>query len=61
MSLARRIRRLGRATEPACAPVEEERIEGTSALTGSLNIREVDAGSCNGCELRGHQRVRAGV
>lgn len=53
MSLARRIRRLGRATEPARdTPADADSIvAGSAALAGSLNIREVDAGSCNGCEL----------
>lgn len=36
---------LGPAPEPGLAP------EGTSALGGSLQLRHVDAGSCNGCEL----------
>jgi len=51
MSFWRRIRRLGRATEPAGAPIDREHIGGPNELAGSLNIREVDAGSCNGCEL----------
>ena len=53
MSLARRILQLGRATEPAPArPADSDAaIPGSELLAGSLNIREVDAGSCNGCEL----------
>jgi Ni,Fe-hydrogenase III small subunit len=53
MSLARRILQLGRATEPAPArPADPDApIPGSELLAGSLNIREVDAGSCNGCEL----------
>jgi Ni,Fe-hydrogenase III small subunit len=53
MSLARRIRRLGRATEPSRDTPDSPRatVPGGEALAGSLNVREVDAGSCNGCEL----------
>jgi len=47
--LMRRIARLGRVTEPAadCPDV----IEGARVLCGSAQVRQVDAGSCNGCEL----------
>jgi Ni,Fe-hydrogenase III small subunit len=53
VSLARRIWRLGRATEPARDTPDDPdaTVAGSEALAGSLNIREVDAGSCNGCEL----------
>lgn len=53
MSLARRIWKLGRATErPGSMPNDAEAtVPGSELLAGSLNIREVDAGSCNGCEL----------
>jgi len=36
---------LGPAPDPGLAP------EGAAALGGSLQLRHVDAGSCNGCEL----------
>jgi Ni,Fe-hydrogenase III small subunit len=53
MSLARRIRRLGRATEPArdTPDGQGDTVSGSEGVVGSLNVREVDAGSCNGCEL----------
>jgi Ni,Fe-hydrogenase III small subunit len=53
MSLARRIRRLGLATEPArdTPDTQRDRVSGSESIAGSLNVREVDAGSCNGCEL----------
>lgn len=53
MSLVRRIVRLGRATEPARDMPDDPdaMVPGSERLAGSLNIREVDAGSCNGCEL----------
>jgi Ni,Fe-hydrogenase III small subunit len=53
MSLARRIRRLGRATEPDrdSSDIQRDSVSGSEGLAGSLNVREVDAGSCNGCEL----------
>ncbi|MEB3069016.1 NADH-quinone oxidoreductase subunit B family protein [[Mycobacterium] vasticus] len=47
MSWLRRIFTLGRITEPA-----EDRPDGAAAMTrGSVQIRHVDAGSCNGCEI----------
>lgn len=49
-NLIRLIARAGRATEPlGDAPAESPAIP--AALRGSLQIRQVDAGSCNGCEL----------
>ena len=42
----------GRATEHLPAPsVTEPVAPGARALRGSLQLRHVDAGSCNGCEL----------
>ncbi len=38
-------------TVPAPAPVDDERAGLRRQLRGSLQIRHVDAGSCNGCEL----------
>jgi Ni,Fe-hydrogenase III small subunit len=52
LKLLRKIIRTGRVTEPAQAdsptlPAPPTAAEG---LRGSLQIRQVDAGSCNGCE-----------
>jgi Ni,Fe-hydrogenase III small subunit len=44
------IRTTGRVAEPA--PVPPARLDGLpAALTGSVQVRHVDAGSCNGCEI----------
>jgi Ni,Fe-hydrogenase III small subunit len=52
MQLLRKIIRTGRVTETA--PAEEPSDVGLPAsavrLHGSLQVRQVDAGSCNGCE-----------
>ena len=42
--------RVGRITEPA-PPVPQRATRSTAAVRGSLQIRHVDAGSCNGCEV----------
>jgi Ni,Fe-hydrogenase III small subunit len=52
MNLWRKIRRTGRVAEPAARP----RPAGLSCpkaapLKGSVQLRHVDAGSCNGCEI----------
>jgi Ni,Fe-hydrogenase III small subunit len=57
--LLKRILRTGILTEPPAAPapaVEIERLhdEIIAILGRALTIREVDAGSCNGCELEIH-------
>ena len=50
MSWIRRIFRVGRMVEPALdAP--EAAVSPPTAVAGSLQLRHVDAGSCNGCEL----------
>ena len=56
--LARQILRTGICTEPAPEPNDAWRVDGEQiqsdllALLGrALTIRQVDAGSCNGCEL----------
>jgi Ni,Fe-hydrogenase III small subunit len=57
-----KIRRIGVVTEPVPAPTEpalEEIGERIRAIAhkqfgGSIAIRQVDAGSCNGCELEIH-------
>ena len=45
----RKIRRVGRVVEPASAVAGAPR--GPMALAGSVQVRHVDAGSCNGCEI----------
>ena len=52
MSLLRKIIRSGRVTEPAvnCEASEVRLPTQATRLRGSLQIRHVDAGSCNGCE-----------
>jgi Ni,Fe-hydrogenase III small subunit len=50
LELAARIRRVGRITEPAPAPPAGAGA-GAGALCGSLQLRHVAAGSCNGCEI----------
>jgi Ni,Fe-hydrogenase III small subunit len=42
--------RVGRITEPA-PPAPRRGPESVAAVRGSLQIRHVDAGSCNGCEV----------
>lgn len=50
MSLWRKIRRTGRVAEPAPSqPSDEPSV--AAELGGSVQIRHVDAGSCNGCEV----------
>ena len=45
--LLRKIRSTGRIAEPA-----PERVgDGDAVLRGSVQVRHVDAGSCNGCEV----------
>jgi Ni,Fe-hydrogenase III small subunit len=58
LALVRQILRTGVCTEPAPEPAEHwrvgsERIQGEilRLLGRALAIRQVDAGSCNGCEL----------
>lgn len=50
MSLWRKIRRTGRVAEPAPSQPSEE-LSVAAELGGSVQIRHVDAGSCNGCEV----------
>ncbi|WP_020660068.1 NADH-quinone oxidoreductase subunit B family protein [Amycolatopsis benzoatilytica] len=49
LSLWRKIRRTGRVAEPA--PERPEPVAAAARLGGSVQIRHVDAGSCNGCEI----------
>lgn len=52
MRLLRKILRTGRVTEPAADDVPHDlRPAAAERLRRSLQIRHVDAGSCNGCEL----------
>lgn len=48
--LAALIVRSGRVAEPA-PPAPEPLADRPSTLAGSVQIRHVDAGSCNGCEI----------
>ncbi|MBC6445899.1 NADH-quinone oxidoreductase subunit B family protein [Actinokineospora xionganensis] len=50
LGLWRKIRRTGRIAEPA-PPAPGDRVEAAAGLGGSVQIRHVDAGSCNGCEV----------
>ena len=49
--LWRKIRQVGRVAEPAPAPPAGGRVGPAVELTGSVQVRHVDAGSCNGCEV----------
>ena len=50
MSWIGKIRRVGRVVEPA-PDAPDSAIAPPTGMAGSLQIRHVDAGSCNGCEL----------
>jgi Ni,Fe-hydrogenase III small subunit len=50
MSWIGRILRVGRVAEPAEA-MPSSRVAAPAGVTGSLQVRHVDAGSCNGCEI----------
>lgn len=49
MGLVRSIRRIGRIAEDA--PAAPAPLPGAPDLHGSVQLRHVDAGSCNGCEI----------
>lgn len=51
LGLWRKIRRTGRVAEPAPPAPTGQRPPAAAALGGSVQIRHVDAGSCNGCEI----------
>lgn len=51
MNLLRKIRDTGRVAEPAPPAPEEEPLSVARELGGSAQVRCVDAGSCNGCEI----------
>jgi Ni,Fe-hydrogenase III small subunit len=50
MSWLGKVARVGRMVEPA-QDAPEAAIPPPTGVTGSLQLRHVDAGSCNGCEL----------
>jgi Ni,Fe-hydrogenase III small subunit len=49
--LWRKIRATGRMAEPAPPRPSGDRLAAAVELGGSVQIRHVDAGSCNGCEV----------
>jgi len=51
LRLWRKIRATGRVAEPAPARPREEAPGPARELAGSVQVRHVDAGSCNGCEV----------
>ena len=51
LSLWRKIRRTGQVAEPAPPLLSGDRPDQAVALVGSVQIRHVDAGSFNGCEV----------
>ncbi|MEU9246676.1 oxidoreductase [Streptomyces shenzhenensis] len=51
MGLLRKIRTTGRVAEPAPPRPEAEQPLAAGELRGSVQVRCVDAGSCNGCEI----------
>jgi len=50
LRLLRTILRVGRITEPGPAPASLDPPDSARGMHGSLQVRQVDAGSCNGCE-----------
>lgn len=51
LSLWRKIRRTGRVAEPSPPAPSGVRPVAAVELAGSVQVRHVDAGSCNGCEV----------
>jgi Ni,Fe-hydrogenase III small subunit len=51
LGLWRKIRRTGRVAEPAPPLAVSEVAAIAAKLGGSVQVRHVDAGSCNGCEV----------
>ena len=49
MGLMRKIVQIGRVAEPALAA--DDAVSVADELGGSVQVRHVDAGSCNGCEI----------
>jgi formate hydrogenlyase subunit 7 len=50
MGWVAKIRRTGRVVEPAAAKPASA-VQPPTGIAGSLQVRHVDAGSCNGCEI----------
>ena len=50
LRVARLIRGVGRIAEPAPTPPDVASVS-PRELSGSMQVRHVDAGSCNGCEI----------
>ena len=51
LGLWRKIRQVGRVAETAPGPPPAGRVGPVAELAGSVQVRHVDAGSCNGCEV----------
>ena len=51
MALIGKIRGTGRVAEPAPPTPERAKGEAVERVSGSVQVRHVDAGSCNGCEI----------
>ncbi|NUL33464.1 oxidoreductase, partial [Streptomyces lunaelactis] len=51
MGLLRKIRDTGQVAEAAPPPPDGEPLPAVHGLGGSVQVRCVDAGSCNGCEI----------
>jgi Ni,Fe-hydrogenase III small subunit len=51
LKLWRKIRQTGRVAEPAGLPPPALACPKAAGLRGSVQLRHVDAGSCNGCEV----------
>jgi Ni,Fe-hydrogenase III small subunit len=51
IELLRKIRRTGRVAEPAPPRPAGSACPKAAVLGGSVQFRQVDAGSCNGCEI----------
>jgi len=51
LGLWRKIRATGRVAEPATPPPSGDSPPAATEFRGSVQIRHVDAGSCNGCEV----------
>ena len=51
MNLFRKILHTGCVTERTESPADASSVPAAGTLRGSVQIRAVDAGSCNGCEL----------
>ncbi|NBM21213.1 NADH-quinone oxidoreductase subunit B family protein [Streptomyces sp. GC420] len=51
MGLLRKVLDTGRVAEPAPPPPAREPLPAVAEFGGSVQVRCVDAGSCNGCEI----------